>query len=534
MLKDTRRSQHGGVLSGVLIITAFVAILAGALMTELSGHLVLSDVLINQARNEATMNSAAELAISQLQSTKLDAPCPAPAGATLNQLSAAAVYTSCWATVREPQKVVPVGGSGQQFNVDGTHVRANGLDDYLAGDRGGTVYDVPFGWSSPRWILSLGGTVTATPLAIPMPGSQNQLLDVVPFAGAGCSGPANCLIVRLDTAGSSSPPAARCLIPATGGVIASQPAASPTQAGLVYYGDGTLLEANDVSGGGSGCDSESSATIPNSQQVTAGPIAYRCTSGCGNRPDIVYAVAGDAGSSRLLHFEYSTNGSLNYVDSLALPWPNASGLAVSSSNLPANVAITFAGGGIALVHVTQTGGMSLTASTSIAATIMDAPYWCRSCAGSGLIGVGGEDGGLHLYDTTLAPYAVYFAGADIKTAPQADGAGNWYFGASDGQVHEVQVRGGQAVQVDSFGSTGQPGGAVQVGSCPIGLCIYLGADTHIYLVPLDARRAVISACVSSAFPSCSGTNPRLWASVEVGTIASPQTVHIEGWSYYSG
>src|ERR1700738_2380660 len=71
LLKDRRRSQQGSVLGGVLIITAFLAILSGALMTELSTNFLLSTDLVNRVNTEATVSSAAAMYINQLQSTQL-------------------------------------------------------------------------------------------------------------------------------------------------------------------------------------------------------------------------------------------------------------------------------------------------------------------------------------------------------------------------------------------------------------------------------------------------------------------------------
>src|SRR5207244_9770895 len=96
LLKDRRRSQRGSVLSGVLIMTAFIAIISGALMTELSTNFLLSHTLLNRVANEATENSAIELSLSQLQSTQLNAPCPALVPATVNNQTASATYLSCW------------------------------------------------------------------------------------------------------------------------------------------------------------------------------------------------------------------------------------------------------------------------------------------------------------------------------------------------------------------------------------------------------------------------------------------------------
>src|SRR6266849_6467888 len=95
LLADRRRSQRGSVLSGVLIIVAFLAIIAGALMTELSTNFLLSNALVNRVGTEATVNSAAELALSQLQNTALNSGCPTPSAVTLNGQTAAVSVVSC-------------------------------------------------------------------------------------------------------------------------------------------------------------------------------------------------------------------------------------------------------------------------------------------------------------------------------------------------------------------------------------------------------------------------------------------------------
>src|SRR5205807_10660567 len=48
MLADRRRRQNGSVLSAVLILVAFLAIISGALMTELSTNFLLSHALVNR------------------------------------------------------------------------------------------------------------------------------------------------------------------------------------------------------------------------------------------------------------------------------------------------------------------------------------------------------------------------------------------------------------------------------------------------------------------------------------------------------
>src|SRR5258708_4686068 len=533
LLKDRRRSQRGSVLGGVLIMTAFIAIISGALMTELSTNFLLSNTMLNRVSYEATDNSAIELALSQLQSTQLNAPCPALPAAAVNGFTASATYISCWPTVREAQRFAQVAGSSAQFGIDGVHAQVNGLNDYVVGDGGGTVYDLPFGSSAPRWTLPLGGSVTATPLVLPKPGSSSQVLVVVPLAGPACPGGADCLMVRTDDGSSTTPPL-QCAVPTIGGPVESGPAASPTQGGLVYYGDGTLLEATDMSAGGS-CDPEATVQLPGGQAVEAGPVAFRCLSSCGKTLDEVYAVVSDGSSAQLVQYHYSS-GSLTSAASLALPWASVSGIVVSAATLPAEMAISFAGGGFAVAQISSRGTMTLTGSGAVPAGVVDAPYWCH-CPGGDLIGLAAQNGGLYLYSTSLQLYATYLGGSSITTTPGADAAGNWYFGATDGFVHELQPQQGQSslVQVDTYGQVGSVTSAVLVGTCASGICVYLGtANNHAYLVPLDARQAVISACITNSPPTCSGANPRLWASVEVGASGSPQTVHVQGWSYYAG
>jgi hypothetical protein len=179
--------------------------------------------------------------------------------------------------------------------------------------------------------------------------------------------------------------------------------------------------------------------------------------------------------------------------------------------------------------------MTLANSTYVPVGVTDAPYWCTQCGN--LIGVGARNGGLYLFDSSLNPFAAYAGAARINTTPSADGAGTWYFGADDGYVREVQVQPGPVMtQVNSYGPIGQVGSSVQVGGCSIGICVYLGAlNGGLYLVPLDARNAVITACITaSASSPCSGATPRLIANVEVGEFGKPNAVHVQGWAYYSG
>jgi hypothetical protein len=189
--------------------------------------------------------------------------------------------------------------------------------------------------------------------------------------------------------------------------------------------------------------------------------------------------------------------------------------------------------------------MSQIASTGLPTNISRAPYWC-SCPGLGnAIGIGGHNGTLYVLDTNLNIYASYAGGRAIDTTPVADAAGDWYFGAYDsangGRIYEVQKLGAGPgmIVAASFGAAGADfGSSPVIGTCPVGptgQCIHVGSlDASAYLVPLDARNAVLTACISTAPPQCAaGSNPRLWSRVEVGDANSTQTVHVQGWSYYS-
>jgi hypothetical protein len=537
VLRDRKQAQRGSVLSGVLIIVAFLAIIGGAVMTELTTSFLISRNLVNRVGTQATVNSAMELALDKLQNTQLASGCPTLGPVAMNNRSTIVAYTTCAPVVdrRSPQ-FRQIASLSSQFSINGTHAKLPGLDDYIVGTVDGTVFDYAYGSSNPRWTLTLGpgGAVTGTPLVMPDPQNGGQFLDVIPASGPQCSPETYCLSVWSDDL--SSNPSQQCSMAAIGGAVITQPAASPTSQGIVFYADGSRLEATDASQGGNQCDPEATTIIGGGQPVVAGPVAFRCSSGCGGGNDRVYAVVSDSASSRLVEYRYH-NGNLTFISSLTLPYANAVGLATSGSALPATAAITFAGGGLDLVRLAANGGMSPAGMASIPAAITAAPYWCTQCGS--VIGVGGRDGGLYLFDSAAIPYATYPAGgAPISTSPAADPAGDWFFGADDGFLYEVQVQTGQPLmtlaRTYGAGAMGRIGSSVQVDACSTGICAYLGSLAgRAYLVPLDARYVVMTACLTTASPACSGANPRLWAQVEVGVAGSPQTVHVQGWSYYS-
>lgn len=529
LLADRKRSQQGSVLSGVLIMTAFIAIIAGALMTELSGTFLVSKDLMNRVQNQATISSAVELSVSQLQAAQLYSPCPALGSLSLNGQTTQPTYARCWPMNRESQSGSRVGASSSAFNLDGVQVQGNGFSDYLVGNSSGSIFDYRFGAFAPRWTLQLTGTFTAPPLAVAI--ASNQAVDAFPITGPACnpSNSTNCIDVRTDN-NSGSQPSSRCIIAATGGPVVSQPGASPSTPGYVYYGAGSSLEVSDLSGG----DCDPLNNIATSQPVVAGPVALRCILSCGHVSDYVYVVVGDSGSSHLLRYTLSSTRGLSLAGSIALPWPNVSGIAASANSLPATgsspsvgLAITSGGGGIELLQLAASGGWGPPTSKTVPGGIVDDPYWCSVCGN--LLGVGAQNGVLYLYDSSLNLTSSYVTGSRINTSPGTDGAGNWYVGTDDGYLRELQLQAGQGlVQVETYGRMGQFGSSAQVAPCTTGICIYFGAaDGNVYLVPLDARDTVINACIS-------GANQCLWAQLEIGAAGNRQAVHVQGWSYYSG
>jgi hypothetical protein len=531
ILKDRKRSQRGSVLSGVLIITAFLAIIAGGLMTELSGSFLLSRALMHRVENEATVNSAVELALNGLQTTSINQVCPAPSGASLNSQSAVAAYVSCWPTVdtRSLGRVsTPVVNSSEAFNVDGTHavVAPPGGDEYLVGDTAGNLYRLRFGSTSASWTVALGGTITGPPQA--MPDGSTHLVPVAnATAGQGCSG--SCLAI-IDY-GSQTPD---CYV-STGGNVSSRPVAGGNFRSYAFFGDASgMLYVYDTSG----CSSpESSINV--SQPVVAGPIVFpgpviprQSTA------DEIYLVTSDSNSSHLVHYEYvetrKGSSTLNLISSQALPAASAVGLAVDQTRqLPANLAITFSGGAVAVAQIQLGPNPPQPASATLPAGIGDAPAWSGTSPNT--IGVA-QAHGLYVLDANLNQVRSYaMGGTTLSTSPAADGAGDWFVGAANGNLYEAPAL-TAAPTLIAFGSgqLGQIQSSVQVGQCGGWICAYLASsNTNAYNVQLDARDAVMSACITSASPACSGANPRLWASVEVGTSSSPLTVHVQGWSYYS-
>jgi hypothetical protein len=539
LVTDRRRAQRGSVLSGVLIMVAFLAIISGALMTELSTNFVLSHDLVNRVQTQATVSSAVELALNQLQGAPLNAACPAPNAVSVNGQTAIASVVSCAAVIdkRSPQSFIRI-ASSDPFQVDGTHAVLPGLDDYLVGDSGGTLYDYQLGQATPRWSMDLGGSVTGPPLVSADPFDGGAFIDLVPLSGPNCDPSPNCVAAVLDDAGTQT---LQCSI-ATG-LVATRPALSKNFGSVAFFGDvNGNVTAYDSGGCGTACvqdqDGAGCGTVANGFDIAQGPVVVSCTS-CGKATDEIYFVVTPTagGNSQLARFTYTSRQGLSYVGALPLPYSNAIGLAIEPAGPPTRMVITFQGGGVAVVQADTGGNLSLSVRTALGTGISAAPYWCTCPGPINLIGVGGNNGSLYLLlpDANLQLYSRSPAGPRIRTTPAADGAGNWYVAADDGRLYEVQKAAGTTMtQAASYGLAGAFRSSPVVGPCQLDVCIYLAStDARAYLVDLDARDVVLTACVGASSSGCSGVNPRLWTSVEIGVAGNAETVHVQGWSYYS-
>ena len=543
LLADRRRSQRGSVLSAVLIMTAFLAVISGALMTELSTNFLLTNHLVNRVATEATVNSAMELALDKLQHASLGQGCPSLPQANLTNGTAVANYVSCALVVdsRSTQfRRTPV---SFPLTVDGTHtvLPAQGRNDYLVGDASGNVFDYSFDQMRLLWTKPLGGSVTGPPQEVPDQNNQPQgIVNLVPVsnpnpgASPGC-GPANFCVAAIGGGrgdGDADDQTLDCFMAAGAAVTARPAAGTGNNDDLAYFGDGAgNLYAYDTDEGA--CALEDSALIAGGPAVVAGPLVF---SGSGGT-DHLYLLVSDGASSSLVHYTYKSSQGLRFASSLPLPAPQAIGMALEPGNLPSRLAVAGAGGQVALAQIQSGFGVSLLASTSVPTSIAGAPYWCQ-CPGGDLIGVAGGNGGLYVLDTSLSTNATFPSGGPaISTSPTADAGGDWFFGAGDGNVYEVQSQAGQATLalIARYGSGAGPlSSSPLLGGCnTTWICVYAGSSDALYIVPLDARRAVVTACMSTAPPACSGSNPQLWATVEVGSASSLNTVHVRGWSYYS-
>lgn len=560
------RAQRGSVLSALLIIIAFLSILGGAMMSEISGQFLLGSTLSARIATQATVNSSVEYGIGQLQARSVPSRCStdAPPGwpVNLNGMWAAAT-PNCEAIV--PDLVAPL-ASGT-FPADGTHVTIAGSDTYLVGNSGGHVYDYGFGQTAPLWTVALVAGVTGPPAQSVDSARSGHLITLVPDGSA--------VALIDDRVGSGA--VLRCYM-GTAGTVTSRPGLeSPPTGSAAYFPEYAFI--GDASGRLYVYDGQTNETCSQEASVSGlggpvvgGPLVLPGTvttsqgGGEGSETttsDEVFAVVAGAGSSRLVHYSYQeqTEGSaspapvLTLVGSLTLPFASAAGVAFNRTTpvdgQSIRLAITFAGGQVALVSINASGGgsgwtytMSLGQSASLGGGFSHAPYWCH-CPGGDRIGLGDQNGTLFVLDTGLNQVMRYPGGVAINTTPAADANGDWYFGADDGHVYDVEppVSGTVMFKAATFGPGGQVRGSPVVASptgCAGRLCMYFGsAGNGSFLAQIGGVRVMdLNACTTSGSGTtlCGAGKPRLWARIEVGDprYVGGQGVNIIGWSYHNG
>ena len=565
LLHDRRRRQRGSILGGLLIIVAFLTILIGALLTELTDSFVVSQDLVAKVKTEATVTSAAELAIHQLQGGPVPAVCaqdargPWALTAPLNG-HFATVSQTCSAIVPEVATSLDAGSS----NVDGIHDTVGGQNRYLVSDATGRLWAYSFGSTARSWVVSLGGGATAPPLTAPDP---NGSVDILAPAG-------NKVVVFNERSGSN--PVLSCSLATTGTVSASA-AAGANFRGYAFIGDSGRLYVYDARAGGS-CAWRASVSLTGS--VAAAPLVFPGTvtsqSQTSTVNDEVFLLVTSGSGTSLQHWTYTesttecngngeggcgggqrtvTTYNLTRTDSRTLNGNNAVGYGLSASTPPLNLAVATASGRLDVAQIGSGPSYLMSPGPSVTlpngSTAGRAPYWCR-CPVLGVmqdvIGVGGTNGFLYLFNNQLNLAYVYDGQPDgrpaINTTPMPDATGDWYFGANDGFVYDVEipVSGTQMFKAAKFGPGGPiVAGSPIVGSCPtnlIGPCLYFGSSSGgswFYRIG-STRISDLHACISDAAGSttCVG-NPRLWTRVQVGPAAiwGNLGVYVQGWSYYS-
>ncbi len=140
----------------MLIIVAFMSILVGGLMTELTNSFLVSRTHSTRVEREATVTSAVELGIHQLQAGSVPPVCAQDARGpwflTLNG-SPSAVSETCTAIVPD----LAASLSTAAVTIDGVHNTTAGRDEYIAATSSGRLNAYAFGQTSARWSVALAG-----------------------------------------------------------------------------------------------------------------------------------------------------------------------------------------------------------------------------------------------------------------------------------------------------------------------------------------------------------------------------------------
>ncbi len=560
------RAQRGSVLSAVLIIVAFLAILGGALMSELSSAFLVTRTQAGRVATEATLDSSVDYAIGTLEKRVVanqvppycsrDTPSALPP-IVLNSVPATAIASggsspsTCRAVV--PDGVNPLDGGA--FPTDGIQAVINGRDVYLVADSSGHLYDY---WKGQKqWTASVGGGATGqlgqSPAGTLVPVGRSVALIDDNTASLRCSmGAAE--IVKSQP-GIENPPA---------GQAANFP-------GYTFFGDsaGTLYAYGPVTNG----------TCPQMAQsanlggaIIGGPLVFYGTptttnGGEGNQvtttPVFAFAVVNGGGSSRVVEASYveqtqdpgDSKSWTGVLSSVTLPFANAAGIA-SSTVTPVDrgtirLAVTSLTGQVAMVTINvrnrQSTGWAYTLanqppSVPLGGSFTRAPYWCH-CPGGDLIGAGDQNGSLFVLDTSLNQKLRYDGPSPITTTPApAPVTGDWYFGAADGFVYLVEpvINGVCLAGSNCVSRFGLPAGqtssspiVVSSAGCSDLVCLYFGTGTSTYFVQIGGVRIMdLTACQtpgSTSTACAAGSKSRLWARVEVGGSFH----NVIGWTYYN-
>jgi hypothetical protein len=565
-LERSRRSQRGSVLSGLLIIIAFLAIIGSALMSEISSQFLMTRSLVDQVTAQATVQSGMENAIAQLQTRVVpfrcstDQPNPIALPNAVNSQWAAANQITCRSIVPDVVRGLAAG----DFTVDGTHVAIGAHNIYLVGDQNGNVFSYQFGQTAPLWKRSVSNAVSAPPAemafgghflgAVPNGSSVTLVNDFGSSASVGCSMPTSDVVrARPGFGAGTSFPTYTFFGDDSGRLYVSDPScqapASPsTQLGgsvvgglMVLPGSVTTNQHSGACPGGGFGDGEDRITT-----TTVDVMALISSSFSSTLVDVTYAED-SAGSNTETCWITSNRRTLSFG--------NATGLSFYASGSKTLAAVGFGGGQLQLATITASsahGGSSgftysLTRgqSVSLGGSIMRAPSW--STNGSS---VGAADGpSLFIFDSGLKQLFQYDGAVPINTSPGADIRGDWYFGADDGYVYDVEppAAGNTMFKAARFGPGGQIRSSPMVGSpgdgCSGNVCMYFGdASSGSYFAQIgnirvmELRSCITPGASSTSCVSASATNPSLWARLEVGdpTYMQGRSVNVIGWAYSNG
>ena len=562
MHADRKRRQRGGILSGLLIVVAFLSILIGALMTELTSAFLLSRTEVARTDREASVTSAVELAIHRLKTSAVPPVCAqdvrGPWYLDLNG-NPTAVTQTCNTIVPDTTAFLAAGS----YAVDGFH-DANTLapDQYVVGDSSGLLHAYPFGSATQSWSFNLGGPPTGQLLTSnDIDGIHEDFFAPVAMSGSGCGG--SCVAMLISTGG---PPTFKCSLPTATQVTAQPAFESPASTGpnfpdyafIAGSGAGSLYVYFAIEDGN--CGQQAAAALGGS--AVGSPLVLPGTvttsHGVTTIRDEIFVLVSNGTQTTLEHWRYSETGGnplLTNVgpnlDMTSTVGGTAVGYALAPGQLNPGTTLSMivagAAGKVGRARISASNGPSYSLSLSGSSTVLPggisrAPFWC-ACPTGNLIGVGTGSGTLYLLSPSLLTQYSYDGHLDgspgINTTPQADDNGDWYFGADDGYAYDVEIpiAGTQLYKAARFG----PGGAVRsspiVDDCGSGPCIYFASSTAGYFAELGQTRILdVRACVSIADGDTTcAANPRLWASVEVGqpAVIGGDGVYVMGWSYYS-